>query len=688
MIARFCLLAVLFVVLGFSRRHSHASHMNIPDHVHGILHHADVTHDRYFPDWQYEGFKTPHQEQPKKNLHRRGTGQHDVLDMSQSTRNPHMANMSEPYPCNVKWLLNIFESGYGLPRSYNDILPSGEIYWATQTYLSVGAFNEFGQPTELDSMIGIQERTLTRFGLNLYDAATWQIALSLWNLHDVAYVYEENILYPGTTGAGGTKDGGPGGIVSIRADNDGFQYGPHRTGGADLKTVTYPGNVTHFPFVNGKVGKPTTKGPGSFFYRMIGPYYLMTDPMNGHYGNAWKFPWPNYDSTTSWNTFGEIHFNDWKPITGENVWGTMLGPLQGLGLKTNNNLTNSTCGNEFRRPHAPCDWSKFETAPPSIQLGISIIPALLALQDPAGTLFHCPWGSKIFPPDPDEGANLSNENNFSGYASIDVFYWVLKNYTAGSSSQELQWALQAATMLREGLNKWFDRPDILSPKGQLANNAQVVPQGGHLNSSGYFPVPIDTTGGLAMDCQTWGMTVMTRERMDTNWGHGTAYNIWQTAKQYAGYKKGTVLAGVGYTDLANTNGTSIPVNTIWSAEWTFGAINMCQIIGQSYIDNGDATMGQSMLQDAQSMYNEVTRDWPEGLRFPDGSYVYANKRFFIPWGWFSNPIGATCSTAWSVMQARNFDPFHWGGGNKPKLVTPQHETHECNAMKGDGQPMR
>ena len=36
----------------------------------------------------------------------------------------------------------------------------------------------------------------------------------------------------------------------------------------------------------------------------------------------------------------------------------------------------------------------------------------------------------------------------------------------------------------------------------------------------------------------------------------------------------------------------------------------------------------------------------EGLRFPDGSYVYANKRFFIPWGWFSNPIGATCSTAW------------------------------------------
>ena len=72
---------------------------------------------------------------------------------------------------------------------------------------------------------------------------------------------------------------------------------------------------------------------------------------------------------------------------------------------------------------------------------------------------------------------------------------------------------------------------------------------------------------------------------------------------------------------------------------------MNQIIGQSYIDNGDVAWGQEMLQDAQQMYDQVTLPWPDGLRFPDGSYVYANKRFFIPWGWFSNPISATCSTA-------------------------------------------
>jgi len=201
------------------------------------------------------------------------------------------------------------------------------------------------------------------------------------------------------------------------------------------------------------------------------------------------------------------------------------------------------------------------------------------------------------------------------------------------------------------------------------NGSKVVSQGGHFNSSGWFPVPLDTVGGLAVDCQTWGMTVLGQPRIDAKFGVGTAYRIWQAAKKYAGYYKGETLCGVGYTDLANANG-SVPVNNIWSAEWTFGAINMAQIMSQQYTDANQAAWAAEFLADAQSMYNQVTLLWPEGLRFPDGSYVYANKRFFIPWGWFSNPVSALCSTGWSVMMARNFDPFHYGGGNKPPLTVP------------------
>ncbi|CUG91657.1 Hypothetical protein, putative, partial [Bodo saltans] len=409
---------------------------HVPDHVHKVLHHTAANHVSHYPDFKYEGFTAPHQQQPAENFDRAGTGPNDVLSASDTTPNPHVANLTTPYPKNVQFLLNMYATGRGIPRSYNDILPNGEVYWATQAYLNpgvfkVGAFGENGQRVPLDTKFAIQERTLTRFGLNLYDAATWQIALALWNLYDVAFIYESNVLYTGTTGPAGSENGGPGGIIDIRADSSNFLYGS--TPGSALASVTYPGNVTHFPAVNGKAGTPVKKGPGAFFYRMLGPHYKMVDPMAGSYGNAWKYPWPNYDSTTTWNTFGIIHFNDWKPITGENVWATMLGPLQSLGLSTNNNLTNTTCGSYFRTPLLACDWKTFETTPPQVQLGISILPALLALQADVGTLFHCPWGSKIFPPDPDEGANVSNENNFSGYASIDTLYWVLTNYSKGSS---------------------------------------------------------------------------------------------------------------------------------------------------------------------------------------------------------------------------------------------------------------
>ena len=649
-----------------------AASPHVPSHISELLQRGYHTHNRFFPDWKYEGFPSVHHEQDPSVYDRKFPTPLHQGENHTLPPNKHMANQSLPYPANLQWLLSMFAEGYGIPRSYNDILPNGLPYWSTKTYLSIGAFDEYGRPTELDSIIAIQERTLTRFGLNLYDAATWQMALTLWGLYDVAYIYESNILYTGSTGPAGTKNGNPGGIVNIRADATHFKYGAQKVAGSSLKVIPYPGNVTHFPQQkNGDPGDPMKKGPGSAFYRMIGPKYTMVDPMAGAYDNAWKYPWPNYDKTTEWNTFGIIHFNDWKPITGENVWGAILGPIQALGLKTRNNLTATPCGNYFLKPHLACDWKKYETTPPSVQLGISILPALLALQTEQGSLYHCPWGSKIFPPDPEEGDNVSNENNFSGYASLKLLEEVLKNYTKGDGDELLTWALTTTTRLRKGLDKWFDSDDMLSPVGQLPNNQRVIPQGGHINSSGYFPVAINTVGGLAIDCQTWGMTVLGREHMDSKFGFGTSYNIWETAKKYAGYYKGDILCGVGYTDLTNVDKAK-PQNDIWSAEWTFGAINMAQTISGQYAAAGDSAKAQSMLQDAQSMYNEVTKPWPSGLQFPDGSYVYANKRFFIPWGWFSNPVSALCSTAWSVFQDLNFDPFHYGGGDKPKLIKPRH----------------
>ena len=34
----------------------------------------------------------------------------------------------------------------------------------------------------------------------------------------------------------------------------------------------------------------------------------------------------------------------------------------------------------------------------------------------------------------------------------------------------------------------------------------------------------------------------------------------------------------------------------------------------------------------------------------DGGILYANRRFFIPWGWYANAVSSLCSTSWSIME--------------------------------------
>ena len=49
----------------------------------------------------------------------------------------------------------------------------------------------------------------------------------------------------------------------------------------------------------------------------------------------------------------------------------------------------------------------------------------------------------------------------------------------------------------------------------------------------------------------------------------------------------------------------------------------------------------------------------------DGSvaYLYANERYFIPWGWWANPIASLASSAWVILIDNDFDPFVLGGGS-------------------------
>ena len=411
----------------------------------------------------------------------------------------------------------------------------------------------------------------------MYDGATWEIALALAGLAQVADVYERNVLYTSSTGSNPTL----GGIIDTRSDTDDYKYGVSQTLGSALATITLAGNVTRIPSKNGQPsGAPTHTQPGALFYRMIGPGYQMTDPLDGNYANSWKYPYPDNDTTTPWNQAGEIHWNDWKPILGENVWAAIIGPIQTLWIRTGGNIS---------------DFKTFDDAPPQVQMALSIMPALKALQSPLGALYHCPKGTKMFPPDPSEETNVSNENNFSAYAAVVMLYQLLVNKTEGTTDPVLTQAVTDLASIIKGQQKWFASKQYL-----LNDEPMVVYQGGHVSFEGDFePALLNETGGFAVDCQTWGLTVLGQEFVDSTFGQGTAYNIWQTTKKLAGYYTPSgELGGVGYT--VYEGNSSIP-NPIWSAEWSWGAVNMARKLAYEYQEAGNTAYAKDLLQDADSM---------------------------------------------------------------------------------------
>jgi len=279
-------------------------------------------------------------------------------------------------------------------------------------------------------------------------------------------------------------------------------------------------------------------------------------------------------------------------------------------------------------------------------------------------MYHCPLGTKMFPPDEDEETNVSNENNFSAWAAFKALLFILENFYTGSDEVLNHAKDLLSTKLIKGLETWFSK-NLLPAKIAGEN---VVSQGGHVTFGGVYHYQKGDQA-FAVDCQTWGMLVLGQKRFDTWYsGKQTAYGIWQAVKKLAGYYINGEIAGVGYTtpEVNTTEKTEI-----WSGEWTWGAVFMTRRLSKEY-ETSKPDWSADLKKDYQSMIKYMQKEvvpcddgvWCDGgLVQKDGSYLYANKRFFIPWGWYANPIGATSSTAWAVLNDFLYDPFILGGSN-------------------------
>lgn len=505
------------------------------------------------------------------------------------------------------------------------------------------------------------ERINTHNGTNIYDAATWQIAVMLGQAinrfpvpnNQDAYALVSNQIYLLREGHNGNSSN------IIARENRAVTAG---------KLFTYN-------------QEDITDLKQSYAFRMLPKNWLSTDPFMGtSYADC--ITTEGLPTQNPEYQIGKVTWTDWKPITGENAWAFLLGPLQAAYI------------------HYVID-EKSAFVPlhdPAVQSALEILPTFAAMQSPSGGVYYAPAGTVI-----NQGDQLVDpyevavENNISLYAGLKVLRATLqatvlheKNLSA-NDMEKINEALQLGNAMINGgvLNKNRTTSGLLSFfKNSAWQNGEFV-QGGRADDPSSVIKWIPNLQAKAVDVNTWGINALGPLQIDTWFGFGAAYQNWQQVKQWGGYGIGKTLWGVGFSG-QDGNGIDTSGNYrqgILSTEWTAGAITMLRSLSAYYQtilpESSQYLEAKRFLEtlklDEQSMLEAIKKmriDTYATARFPgqpqnylqllplglNRPYIYASKRYLIPFGWYANPIPSTCATAWIIMVADNYNPFVYGGG--------------------------
>lgn len=362
--------------------------------------------------------------------------------------------------------------------------------------------------------------------------------------------------------------------------------------------------VKGFTFNGHNVGLNSEEIPPNeaWFFRLISDVYYQQDPLDQ------KTQAPNFP------TEARLHHEDWKAIGGEQAWAAMIGPLQ-------------------------VAYAKYQGAIPKdadeIKLALSILKTTALMQSPIGGIYLAPTGTHEKDP-----RDISNENNFSFLTALRMLDQVLAPHrkTFNEERHLIDQILHGTNAAHMGILGYLKKY-LLNPNGQKFD------AGGFYLPDGTFRR--NTT--FAVDVHTWGLTALGPATVDAWWGIGKSLELWQNTKAHAGYLKEGQLAGVGFT-----NG-----HDVLSGEWTFGAILMAKTLA-AYYQESHPDAAAALTQEATFMHQgleETKMTLPENRL----AYAYANKRSYIPFGWWSNRLPSLASTAWAVMNEFNFNPFILGG---------------------------
>ena len=551
------------------------------------------------------------------------------------------------------------EKGNTLPLSFVD----SEQYWGAYmcTLPNVNcAVTDVYNPADytLQPVNGVAagwqtERVDVHNGTNIYDAAVWQIAVVLGSVVNKFTNFVADDAY-GLAANLNKQLAGDGQVAPATGKHPELAWLPRRA-------ITRGGLYLYN-------GHSISEPKKAYAYRMIAPRWLVDDPLMGS-RHASLITTQGLPPANREYQSGRVSWSDWKPVTGENAWAFLLGPLHAAYIHYVRGLGRKSV--PFREP--------------AVQNALNVLPTFALMQAPSGAVYYSPGNTHV----------VSVENNFSLYAGLGVLQATLRAELSqdpeltSSDRRTIADALRIIRTMTDG----GVLPDRRPTRGLLRFFRELAWHEGEFIQGGFADDPArgrewdPVVEPLAVDCNTWGVAALGPGRVDDWFGFGAAYRVWQNVRSWGAYGVDRALWGVGYSD-RDGNGVN-PDGTyrqgIVSAEWTAGAIDMVRALVRHYEAIHRSAGNYSKAQEYVKALREDETAMLEGVQvlrfdryvstaFPgkpadyanlvaqsSKPYLYASKRYLIPFGWYANPLPSTASTGWMVMVADHYDPFAYGG---------------------------
>lgn len=508
------------------------------------------------------------------------------------------------------------------------------------------------QRIESDSQI---ERVTIRYGTDIYHGALWQIALAL-----------------------AAKNG----LLNQERASQLIEN--------ELEVIRSPSNraIDSFRYGNNII---VNNPESAFSFRWLSRDWFNQDPFlnsrfqdyitsDFNFSDAAKFD-PLHRDPSFYQS--AITWSDQKPLLGKNAWAQLIGPLQAELILTNGAISISSL---------------------ALRNAMVSLPTFSALQAGIGAFYLSPANIQtqgVF-----SDGEISIEDNFSVLAGLQILKRILLGV---EQTPEVILALGYIDIMLYGGTtvNGFETLGLLS----FIYNGAFDAKTGLFYSSGVALIPSsinDWQPNLTINSSfavvrtnLWGIAALGINTINNWFGQNTVANIWQSLRNRGGYYYNQQFWGMGYS----LNNNPVPSNSIdsqseniMSTESTTAAINMLnsfiafdetQGINSSELQQDLFAMQQHIcnLRNDQYINANFNGAIPQEffIRVPESmgqAYLYASKRFILPFDWNANPLASLSATAWVVINYFQFNPLQYLGGligeNYP--IPPKATiSSECNS---------